>query len=217
MSDVVRFRAAHLLTPLVLSGFLAASIVAAVGWAVGQIEADAGASLLSRLWGNGFVILIAMVGLWALVYGLVQLWALQSTADGVMARLAGHGGVTPGVVAAPDPTMAAGLFSERWDYLATRRIAPLSYAIWVLPLLGFIGTVIGISNAIGELGQVFAQSARDEALSSVLGALQFAFDTTFAGLVLVIPVMALTTTVSLKSDAVRDLALADTFGSGGAD
>ena len=86
-------------------------------------------------------------------------------------------------------------------------MTPLSYAVWVLPLLGFIGTVVGISDAIGGLGTVFAEGDRQAALELVLGALHFAFDTTFAGLVLVIPVMALSTWLSLADQRARDHAI----------
>lgn len=68
--------------------------------------------------------------------------------------------------------------------------APISFTIWVLPLLGFIGTVVGITQAIGGLEQsVTPDAALAEGLGRVLGGLAFAFDTTFVGLVLVIPTM----------------------------
>ncbi|MBK1648342.1 MotA/TolQ/ExbB proton channel family protein [Rhabdochromatium marinum] len=68
--------------------------------------------------------------------------------------------------------------------------APIGFAIWVLPLLGFIGTVVGITQAIGGLEQsVSPEAALGAGLGSVLGGLSFAFDTTFVGLVLVIPTM----------------------------
>ncbi|MGQ9660674.1 MAG: MotA/TolQ/ExbB proton channel family protein [Thermochromatium sp.] len=68
--------------------------------------------------------------------------------------------------------------------------APLGFAIWVLPMLGFIGTVLGITQAIGGLADsVAVTAAAGDGLGSVLGGLQFAFDTTFVGLVLVIPLM----------------------------
>jgi len=215
MTGQVHFRSARVMAPLVLSGLVAVGAIAACGWALGNIDADATVGMVQRLFGNGFVVLIGVVGMWALVFGVLQLWGFHSGPSGLMARLAGQCGPAPSVVVAQEASVSAGLFSERWDHLASIRLAPLSYAIWVLPLLGFIGTVIGISDAIGDLGDVFADSARDEALASVLGALQFAFDTTFAGLVLVIPVMALSTAVSLKSDAARDAALASNFGDGG--
>jgi len=68
--------------------------------------------------------------------------------------------------------------------------APIGFAIWVLPMLGFIGTVLGITQAIGGLADSVAVTAVDGGgLGGVLGGLQFAFDTTFVGLVLVIPLM----------------------------
>nr|WP_242470974.1 MotA/TolQ/ExbB proton channel family protein [Thiocystis violacea] len=68
--------------------------------------------------------------------------------------------------------------------------APIGFAIWVLPLLGFIGTVIGITQAIGGLEtSVTPSDAGGSGLAGVLGGLKFAFDTTFVGLVLVIPTM----------------------------
>lgn len=67
--------------------------------------------------------------------------------------------------------------------------APIGFAIWVLPLLGFIGTVIGITQAIGGLEDSVDPSAGGSGLGDVLGGLAFAFDTTFIGLVLVIPTM----------------------------
>ena len=207
------FPSAHLVMPLILSGLVAVAIVAGAGWAVliPQDTAGAAPDLAQRLFGNAFVVLIGVVGLWAFVFGLLQLWAFQAGSRGLLARLAGQAGPSPAVVSTADAGVDAGLFAERWDHLAAIRMAPLSYAIWALPLLGFIGTVIGISAAIGDLGQVFGQGDRDTALAAVLGSLQFAFDTTFAGLVLVMPVMALATLVSLKSDAARDAALAGNF------
>lgn len=203
---------AYLAMPLGLSGLLAVGMIAGVGWALPVGDDASGFALLGRLLDSPFVVLIGIVGLWAFLFGLLHIWAFQSGSRGVMAFLAGHVGPSQPPVATSDASLTASLFAERWDHLATIRMAPLSYAIWGLPLLGFIGTVIGISGAIGDLGSVFGDADREEALASVLAELQFAFDTTFAGLILVMPVMALATVVSLKSDAARDAALAERFG-----
>lgn len=70
--------------------------------------------------------------------------------------------------------------------------APIGFAIWVLPMFGFIGTVLGITQAIGGLAtSVELKVADASGLGGVLGGLQFAFDTTFVGLALVIPLMLL--------------------------
>jgi hypothetical protein len=59
-------------------------------------------------------------------------------------------------------------------------MAPLSFGIWLMPLLGFIGTIIGISGTIAELPKIRNQ---EDNLSNVLGNLYIAFDTTFLGLI----------------------------------
>lgn len=207
---------ARLLNPLVLSGLAAAAAVASTGVMVPAPAEAVTPSLLERLIHNQFVVAIGFVGFWALIYGFLQLWASAVAASdkGLVGFLSGQGGSRQIAPTAEDASLAASLFAERWQLLAARRMAPLSYAIWVLPLLGFIGTVIGISNAIGGLGTVFAEGDRQEALESVLGALRFAFDTTFAGLVLVIPVMAVSTWVGLTDDRARDLALSRHYGKG---
>ena len=72
--------------------------------------------------------------------------------------------------------------------------------IWAIPILGFIGTVLGIGYSVNEFAQ-FIQSAEvaggfnaqmRAALGGVTGGLAIAFNTTFLALVLVIPVMLLT-------------------------
>lgn len=72
--------------------------------------------------------------------------------------------------------------------------------IWAIPILGFIGTVLGIGFSVNEFAQ-FIQSAdaggefnaqMRSALGGVTGGLAVAFNTTFLALVLVIPVMLLT-------------------------
>jgi hypothetical protein len=203
--------AAHLALPLLLSWLAAIALIASLGWSLPELAAEQTPTMTQRLLGNPFVMAIATVGLWAIIYGLLQVWSLQAGMQGVIARLAGHAGAAPEPIWTQDASLTATLYADRWETHAARRMAPLAYAIWVLPLLGFIGTVIGISDAIGGLGQIFADSDRDEALASVLAALEFAFDTTFAGLALVLPVMALANLMSLKSDALRDRALALAF------
>jgi biopolymer transport protein ExbB/TolQ len=72
---------------------------------------------------------------------------------------------------------------------------------WALPLVGFIGTVLGVGDAIGEFSR-FAQATDPgsligapmrEALSSVTTSLASAFGTTLVALALVVPVLLGTT------------------------
>lgn len=77
----------------------------------------------------------------------------------------------------------------------------LQVFLWAIPILGFIGTVLGIAQAVNEFA-TFIQTAEGgallnaqmrAALAGVTSGLGVAFNTTFIALVLVIPVMLLTT------------------------
>jgi biopolymer transport protein ExbB/TolQ len=87
------------------------------------------------------------------------------------------------------------------EYQHQHNLVPLQFSIWVLPLLGFIGTVVGITQAIAGLDKVLEVSrlATSGGLDKVLAGLRFAFDTTFVGLVLVIPTMLYTMPLRAKA------------------
>jgi biopolymer transport protein ExbB/TolQ len=59
--------------------------------------------------------------------------------------------------------------------------------VWAIPVFGFIGTVLGLSEAIGKFGLVLGQGAEmdqlREALRGVTHGLSVAFETTLIGLV----------------------------------
>jgi biopolymer transport protein ExbB/TolQ len=65
--------------------------------------------------------------------------------------------------------------------------------IWAIPILGFIGTVIGISQAVlgfsGSLDQAQDMTALKESLNGVTGSLAIAFDTTLIALIMSMLVM----------------------------
>lgn len=152
-------------------------------------------SVIQRLAATAMGQVIAAVGCAALVYGLAELSALSAelrrghSPTGWVAHALGRAG-TP-------------VQGEAVQAAMSRRSAPLAYAAWSLPLLGFIGTVLGLSEAIGGLGGVFdGTSDRDAALTGVLSDLRFAFDTTLAGLVLVLPVMALYSLVQIRASRI---------------
>ncbi|HBL42971.1 MAG TPA: hypothetical protein DDZ90_06205 [Planctomycetaceae bacterium] len=69
----------------------------------------------------------------------------------------------------------------------------LKVFIWAIPILGFIGTVIGISAAVGGfsggMDKAADISALKESLGSVTGGLSTAFDTTLVALVMSMLVM----------------------------
>lgn len=75
-------------------------------------------------------------------------------------------------------------------------------ALWTIPILGFIGTVIGVGDAVGGFNQ-FLSSAQElseikVALGTVTTGLSVAFDTTFVGLVLSVILMFVMSAVEKK-------------------
>jgi biopolymer transport protein ExbB/TolQ len=86
----------------------------------------------------------------------------------------------------------------------------LNFGIWVLPILGFIGTVWGISRSVIGLRELVAGASSNQQLindlpasmDTVLSGLSTAFDTTFLGLIfaalLMLPNMLLRRMVDLQ-------------------
>jgi len=78
--------------------------------------------------------------------------------------------------------------------------------IWAMPILGFIGTVVGISSAVGDfsgfLGGDIDQVDRIKMeLSKITTGLSYAFDTTLLGLLSSLIAMILTTFVQRKEES----------------
>jgi biopolymer transport protein ExbB/TolQ len=70
--------------------------------------------------------------------------------------------------------------------------------LWAIPILGFIGTVLGLSVAIGEFGSVMSAASGSAdallpALKNVTGGLGVAFDTTLEALVAALIIQMLVT------------------------
>ena len=69
--------------------------------------------------------------------------------------------------------------------------------LWAVPILGFIGTVLGLSIAIGEFGSVMSASGDSAALlpalKNVTGGLGVAFDTTLEALVAALAIQMMVT------------------------
>jgi hypothetical protein len=81
--------------------------------------------------------------------------------------------------------------------------------IWAMPILGFIGTVLGISLAVGGFSQFLTTSVGIDQvqqvtaeLGSVAGGLSFAFDTTLVGLVGGLVASVLSTGVQGREESV---------------
>jgi hypothetical protein len=162
--------------PVLMAILLAVACVSGLSFAYAAADPES-TSLVKRLTGNWMCRVILTFGLAAAFYGMLELVGSRYDASGrrpAMPWLFGRG--------------ERGVSAENWRALNEQRIAPVGFAVFALPLLGFIGTVVGISGAIGELAGLFEGEDRTAALALVLLELRFAFDTTFAGLVGVLPV-----------------------------
>ena len=81
---------------------------------------------------------------------------------------------------------------------------PVRAFIWAIPVLGFIGTVLGLTEAIGRFGGVLAQKDADletltRQLTQVIGGLDTAFVTTGEGLVMAL-IIHLALTLARRAD-----------------
>lgn len=80
--------------------------------------------------------------------------------------------------------------------------------IWAIPVLGFIGTVLGLSQAIGSFTGVLAQSSDIEtlkpALQSVTSGLSTAFETTLQALIASVVIFMLMTMVKRREEQMLD-------------
>ena len=80
--------------------------------------------------------------------------------------------------------------------------------IWAIPVLGFIGTVLGLSDAIGGFGAVLSKSTEITqlrgALQDVTGGLSVAFETTLIGLVAAVCIQLLLTSLKRREELFLD-------------
>ncbi|MFO0012505.1 MAG: MotA/TolQ/ExbB proton channel family protein [Planctomycetota bacterium] len=60
---------------------------------------------------------------------------------------------------------------------------------WAMPMLGFLGTVLGISDTLGHMDAQALASGSQEAMNSLTSGLYVAFDTTAVGLILTMVAM----------------------------
>lgn len=140
--------------------------------------------VIGRVLISPFKLLLALGALAALLYGLVQMIVGQldrrlATADqdriGLPGRMlrafSGRFGLVDRKIYI-ERLLAAG---------GEVMLAPLRLGIAAFPMLGFVGTVIGLSSTIEKLPAALRN--KDTALQGVLDSLNIAFDTTLLGLI----------------------------------
>jgi len=74
---------------------------------------------------------------------------------------------------------------------AHNRLALVRVIISSIPILGFLGTVVGITDAVAQLAKVVGNVSFSDAINSVVSGLSVAFDTTALALVLSMTLMFL--------------------------
>ncbi|MFM7135799.1 MAG: MotA/TolQ/ExbB proton channel family protein [Planctomycetota bacterium] len=83
--------------------------------------------------------------------------------------------------------------------------------VWAIPVLGFIGTVLGLSGAIGQFSGVLGDAgdigAITTALKGVTGGLATAFDTTLVALVAALILQLLMTVLKKQEEEFLDAAM----------
>lgn len=79
----------------------------------------------------------------------------------------------------------AALLSEQAEIdraILSNSFASIRFIAWLIPILGFIGTIYGMSSAIAEFPALFAKSAEED-IGKITNYLGIAFDTTLLALI----------------------------------
>ena len=132
--------------------------------------------LLSRASTNPIAIVMAILTAVILAYATLQLLGMLVGSGGsrgaaFMRRLAGR----------PGPVADAEAYSIALaDHGQDRLNSPIRLGLSAFPMIGFLGTVIGLSGAIRDLPAAVQDNAK---LPTVLDNLYVAFDTTALGLI----------------------------------
>lgn len=96
---------------------------------------------------------------------------------------------------APSSAEMASALSGHVRFGGEASMMPLRFALWLFPMLGFLGTVIGLSFAVNDLSSIVTSDTggglRDPKFKDVLGNLHLAFDTTIQGISFAIVVILL--------------------------
>ena len=217
----------YVLPPLILSLVVSTAAVTSCLVLAVPLEGEIGTTLnplFDRFLGNEFSAAIVVVFVAAAIYALLQHMGVVidrkrlllldspscSTYSSWLALLSGRcfrpdddSDALEAIISDDSHDTAERYGLQRCRYVE-QGLTPLRFVVWVLPLLGFIGTVVGIAGSISGLESVISNDGggqASEGLITVLDGLRFAFDTTLLGLATVIPIMALLMSLERREDA----------------
>lgn len=165
-----------------------------------------GIEFLGRALGDtmrlGFLLTIAGV----LLYGILQLIALRTDRAWALAHpeTRPYGWVQVAyAISGRQPGAGRGRYlSDCAAWGGDALLAPLRLGSTVFPMLGFLGTIVGLSGAIADLPSAVRNT---DGLGPVLSDLYVAFDTTVLGLVGAILCLVLTRLAEGRIDTLRRL------------
>jgi hypothetical protein len=163
-----------------------------IGGALSLVGLDGLAETMARLVDGQFKLGMLTALAVLVVYGLLQS-AGAAVDGGCLARVIGcktvpdkgRGAALVSLLSGRPRGLCAALAREsalalHFGFGRRQLLEPLRLGLWAFPVVGFIGTVVGISQAVKDLPLAMKD---DAALSAVLDSLHLAFDTTFIGLV----------------------------------
>jgi biopolymer transport protein ExbB/TolQ len=114
-------------------------------------------------------------------------------------RLGDHLASQPATPA--DLRAVVALLDEHIRFGGPATMMPLRFALWLFPMLGFLGTVVGLSFAVNDLAVMVTADAggglRDPKFKDVLSNLHLAFDTTIQGIIFAVVVILLLAALDL--------------------
>lgn len=150
-------------------------------------------AFIARLLHREFQIGMAILFLGTLLYAIAQFIAVKKDESEAVGTHGTTSSALLGVIAAMSGRPAAFWntpvtgqeFAAHLRYGVAAALMPLRLAFWVFPMLGFLGTVIGLSGAVDGLSKVVSQNDQmknDGAVGQVLDELHLAFDTTIQGI-----------------------------------
>ena len=130
-----------------------------------------------------WLILLLVFGRAALLAHLVTTMWFHGTFPSTFSRFLASC-VAPSQIALPQTSSTIFAARSPVDALLDRQVySTYEFLVTLLPSLGFIGTVIGMGDALLTADSLFAVSDKSMAISTITSHLGFAFDTTLVGLV----------------------------------